>query len=349
MIIMKLLAMTGLVLFILVACSGGNEGKGPVTASLSTLVTGFAPPALRSSSARSRACAETDPDPFYNFLRCQPHFLRSYLTQIGYFISEAYDFADEIEPTLASAADGTSGSLNLEAGETVQWTKTNASTFSFSILKDGTLRAKITYDAGNVVVVLDGQLISDARARGIGTVRLDVTYRSNAEWRASAFLAGITCNPSDLNSPERMRFEVELAGGLWKAKVMTYHPRRSQDTCSTTPTDSTAMNVFTDYVGDEKATRASVYLMGREVSSLTSMANYELKKFCSNYTTFCGGGSTVYAADIPLCLTSSGASPQFGNDCATISPAVSSAGYLDSNLWLLPSAFHSVEAPVLTR
>ncbi len=348
---MKKIGVVGLLLFVVpfLSCissstrgaSGGSNTTSDVATNLEAVSDNFTPDSLASGSASSTLksqsggedpCAEAT-----DLYDCQPILLRLYLDMAHMFLDMTQQIVSEIGTGLGSVADGTSGTETIE-GETVHYSKDSAT--NFSLLMEGAAGPVAYFDVNETVYTLKMDLDNlEEAGDASGQLEIVVNYGSETSWSILIFIAGMDCDSSDPRAPERIHINVSRSADFWTGKAMFYNGRWLEDavSCSTAETDARSINFYTDFVANEVAARASVYMMSRSKSDLSDIANFGMDNFSINFSSTPGNTSTYQN---PFCNPATTLDALWNNDCASLDAAVAAQSYGSATDWILPSEFY---------
>ena len=148
----------------------------------------------------------------------------------------------------------------------------------------------------------------------------------------------------DPNAPSKVQVKVSKSGDMWNGKAMVYTPR--WDDVAGVDCNTTAgvheLTMYTDFVGNNDATKAGLYLIPATESSLATpdIENYALTEACTNFTSLNVG---PFCADLASanwgnfwCTTAPTAEPTWNNAC-TAYPTVSAASFSAASEWVEPA------------
>ncbi len=294
---------------------------------------------LLQSEAResSDPCAAVGNDLF----ACQPVLLRLYIALSKTFFDMGTTVIDQVGTQMGAIADGASGTVNIENHQKVVYSKTDSTHFTL-LLKDSA-------DASMGYIKVDGTSINiKMNIGGIDSTQagtmlgLTMTYTDANNWTVDSTLTGMTCNPDDPRAPKSIWVHIAKADALWKGKAIIYNPiwLDNNPTCSTAEADNISMNFYTNFVGNDTAAKAGVFLIQRNVTSLASIDTYAMSRICDNYMT-CNAGTaaTVAAFTNPFCNPQATNTATWGDDCTSTAAAVGAADYGLASDWIVPSVF----------
>jgi len=271
---------------------------------------------------------------------CQPILLQLYIDLGKNLLDTVITIISDVGTNLGDLADGASGTVT-EGTTTITYQKTSATDFSIIVAINGVNAGYVNVNGTTYTVKFDLANLPDEESGGNAMqFQAIVSYTDENTWDADFLVAGMECEPSDVQAPERIAIKVEKANGLWAGKAMLYSPRwRAGDsaTCDTTVTDDTTINFYTDFVGNNTAAKASVYMMDRSISSLDNIATYGMDSFSTNYGA--GFGDTTAYAN-PFCNPAGTLDALWDDDCTALDATVGAANFSDASNWILPSDYY---------
>lgn len=330
--------------------SSSSSTTSTVTSNIQTVQNDMAPDSLNytqnAAASVSAAKVGSSGNPCENaadLFDCQPILLQLYMQIAQGMVGAVRTIIDGVGTAMGTVADGSSGSATWGT-TSVQYSKTTSTDYSILVLGTGSTPVGYVDVSSNVYTVkMDLSNIDDDGGNS-GQIQATITYTDANTWSIVFFLTGMACSESDVAAPERIHIQVAKAGGLWIGKAMLYNPRWYGNglTCSTTPTDGTSMNFYTDFVGDDTAAKAKVYMMQRNKSSLDDIASYGMDSIGSNF----GGGSGVSAYANPFCNPAGTLDALWINDCTSRDAAVGAAAFGASTDWITPYNFYQLSITI---
>ncbi|MFH1017718.1 MAG: hypothetical protein V1798_05975 [Pseudomonadota bacterium] len=345
-------------------CGGSNSNNSPGVAGLATQIetisNDFVPESLDySSSSQSRLnpssprFASSGPCVGTDLFGCQPILLRIYIAINQLFAGQAVTTLDDVGSHMTDIADGTSGTVT-EDTQTIEYSKTSDAEFSVLVkTNDGTPFAYLSLADSQFTMRLD-IFAQPADTSGSGPTEgifeISGTFTDENHWTVVSQMIGMNCQSDDVGAPQNIRVRMEKADGLWTGKAMMYLPRWAEDyTCDTTPTDSTGMVIYTDFVGDATAAKVSVFAMRPSITDLSSidMNDYALNDLSANYPEVIQGAD-LSAYENPFCNPSSTDIAVWNDNCSGTSSAVSEASFGSATDWLDPSEFAALTLAIPT-
>jgi hypothetical protein len=173
-------------------------------------------------------------------------------------------------------------------------------------------------------------------------IEVSIKYRTEQDFDVDILMAGSECDPNDVRSPSTINISSSYSDGLWKGKSQLYMPlwlfSGDSINCSSTPTDATKMFFYTDFVGDNSNTTASIYLANKDLTDVANFENYEGSDFCTNYSDSCyqgygfGDSNPISTYSNAFCV-STDSETVWGQSCSGL--AVEQ--YLPASGWHLPA------------
>ena len=321
--------------------SGGDGTTSTVEGNLDTISDDFTPESLVVGSSSSSSlvkdngpgsdpCAESE-----DLYDCQPVLVRLYIDMAHDFLDMTNEIIAEVGSHLGSLPDGSSGDGDFE-GRTIHYSKTSSS--QFSILMEQGSSPSAYFNVNGTVYTLKMNLDNlEEAGDSSGQLEIVVQYDSDESWSIVVFLAGMDCDSNDTRAPERIHIRVAKSGGFWTGKAMFYNGvwQASDPTCSTEASNDLAINFYTDFVANDTAARASVYLMPRTKSDLSDIEDFGMDGFAINFSN--NESTSAYAN--PFCNPASTLDAVWSDDCTTTDSTVGSASYGAASDWILPSEF----------
>ena len=339
---------------ILANCGTTASSDGGTTATTSTVVTNLetvesnlVPDSLdytQNSAAASVSAsikAESDGNPCAeaaDLFDCQPILLQLYMDMAKMVLGAVTDIISGVGTEMGDVEDGASGTVSWET-TSVQYSKTTDTDYSI-ILSESSVPIGYIDVNDNVYTVkmnLDN-LPEEDTGGAAGQIQATVTYTDENTWSITFLLTGMACATDDVAAPERIQIQVDKVSGLWTGKAMLYSPRWVGNglTCSSEATDDTSMDFYTDFVGNDAAAKASVYMMQRNKNSLDDIANYGMDAIGDGF----GGNTSAYVN--PFCNPAGTLDALWGNNCSAINATVSAADYSASSNWVTPYDFYQL-------
>lgn len=314
-----------------------------VVANLSAISANYSPNSLDKTSSGVHIAA--DPcQGVSDFATCQSNLIREY-NQIGKSVVDTISqWANTIGSSLGQLNDGSSGT---SGDGKITWNKTSSTVWS--TLFRGASNASQAYISinGNTYTLKVDQSVDPTSPKN-QHIEAVVTFTNSNSWSVDVFFSNLECDSSDPGAPNKFQLKLNFDGSLWTGKAMLYSGRwkspGSTVTCGTTY-GSSEIAMYTDYVGNDTSTKASLYLIPASTSSLVTIGNFDLNDFCTNFTGSCGGvnqptSGYLTAYPNPWCTTGPGTSPTWNNAC-TANANVNSASYSSPSLWTIPNALKS--------
>jgi hypothetical protein len=278
-------------------------------------------------------CAEAD-----DLFDCQPILLQLYMEMAQSVLDSVTSIISAVGTAMGNVEDGGSGTATWGA-TSVQYSKTTETDYSIILSANSTPIGYVDVNGNIYTVKMDLDNISEENTGGAaGNIQATVTYTDENTWSIVFLLTGMACSESDVAAPERIQIQVDKASGLWAGKAMLYGPRWFGNglTCSSEATDATSMNFYTDFVGNDTAAKASVYMMQRDKNSLDDISDYGMDAIGNDF----GGDTSAYVN--PFCNPANTLDALWGNTCSDFDATVSAADYSASTNWVTPYDFYQL-------
>ncbi|MBF0316037.1 MAG: hypothetical protein HQK52_21635 [Oligoflexia bacterium] len=385
-----LLSINVMLLSLLLA-SCGDDTAAPAAASttstsatetkLSTVESSLVPSSLTYSSSFTDARGDVadpqveadsaGPCTGYSYMGCQPVLLRMYMNMTKTFMRVTRLVLNKVGTEMGTVADGSSATETLSDSATLTYSKTDANNYSI-LLKDanGTPAMYLSLASGVVTLKTSLQYLPTSIRDSMGTdapttnekIQVTLTYTDENNWNIDSRVVGMACETDDVAAPSTIIIKVAKSSGVWQGKAMMYHPRwiGSSNTCSTTPSDTTATCIYSDFVANNSAAKANVYMLARDVSTISS--TYIINKWCDNYAATLYGGNTSSCTGLfsnngtgsasdyvsPFCMDPNSGSPvaTWNSTCSSLSSTISAADFGASSDWIAPSSIYSVDITI---
>jgi hypothetical protein len=312
-----------------------------VVANLSAISSNYSPTSLAANSFEG-VHVQSDPcQGVSDFATCQSNLIREY-NKIGKSVVESISsIANEIGAALGGLSDGSSGT---STDGKISWNKTSSTVWS--VLARGTSNQSQSYISinGSTYTLKINQAV-DVTSPKNQEIEAVINFTNSNTWTVDVFFSNLECDAADPNAPNKFKLNLSFDGTLWTGKAMLYSGRWKAPgatvTCAT-GYGTADIAMYTDYVGNDTSTKASLYLIPPATGSLAAIGNFDLNDFCTNFAGSCGGGGQptggyLAAYPNPFCTTGPGTAPTWNNLCTTNAP-VNAASYSNANLWVLPNA-----------
>jgi hypothetical protein len=312
-----------------------------VVANLSAISSNYSPTSLAANSFEG-VHVQSDPcQGVSDFATCQSNLIREY-NKIGKSVVESISsIANEIGAALGGLSDGSSGT---STDGKISWNKTSSTVWS--VLARGTSNQSQSYISinGSTYTLKINQAV-DVTSPKNQEIEAVINFTNSNTWTVDVFFSNLECDAADPNAPNKFKLNLSFDGTLWTGKAMLYSGRWKAPgatvTCAT-GYGTADIAMYTDYVGNDTSTKASLYLIPPATGSLAAIGNFDLNDFCTNFAGSCGGGGQptggyLAAYPNPFCTTGPGTAPTWNNSCTTNAP-VNAASYSNANLWVLPNA-----------
>lgn len=314
-----------------------------IVSNLGQVSSTFTPASLASVSTsnlkqQSDPCANTS-----DWAVCQSNLIREYVKIGKSTVETISNVVSSAGSALGNIQDGSSGTS--ENGK-ISWNKTSST--QWSVLVRGTSNASTLYVsiANNVYTLKVDGSTAESNPSNM-KAEATVTYTDSATWTVDVFFYNETCSSDDVGAPSRVNIKLAKANGLWTGKSMLYSPRWKKPnttvTCNTTA-GTNEIALYTDFVGNDTSTKASLYITGAISNFVSSPSSFELIDICTNFPSgVCNvtggpasGGLTQAAYGNPFCTTGPNTVPTWNNSCTT-NATVNSASYSTSADWIEPA------------
>lgn len=340
-----------------IGSSASEGGVAEVATHITTMKEGMLPGSLVLDTGSLRLtsqgpCAETD-----GFFDCQPVLIKLYLSISRMIIGATAEFVGHTSELVNKLPVGSSGTLPVpsssESADTfsaVEYNVTSAANYQLRFLdKDSkpliyldvdssaaTKKYKMFFAVG--AVADEGEEKTDER------MEANFEYVDDTHFTADIVTSGKACDPDDFRAPEKFHINVIRADDVWQGKAMLHHPRFLMDEndspCDQEATDSSGMFMYTDFVGNDTNTTASLYMMKESVTDMSAanLASWGASAFCSNFS-LCmndhgfGDPNPVSSYTNPFCVTADDAT--WGGACADFGVD----DYSADSLWDVPADF----------
>lgn len=303
-------------------------------------------------------CADAD-----DFFDCQPNLLKLYMGMGKQMVGMVNQIVKEIGtglfasveiPNFEDADIEDCDDLNIdEEGDDVKRVQYCVKSGSdFRIILDTATGAFIYLDVDDKTYTLkfNGENAPEEDGDdggGPGKIEAVVNYVSESEFSVNVTLAEMACDPNDVAAPGDVIIKIDVKDGVWKGKAMMYHPRwmgsGSELACTDTPTDSTAIGIYTDFVGDATNTTAAVHLLPRTVSDVANIPNYSLADICTHWPSGCNqsgagfGSQNVLATSYQNNFCAENGAATWNTNCTSDSDAIANGSFSAASEWIIPS------------
>lgn len=331
-------------IFVLTCSGGKNANLTTVSTTMLTISNGFVPQSLAYSSTQGSSqihAAESGPCTGVEggFIGCQPVLLRLYINLSKTLFNSSRQAIAEVSTYLGDLKGG-SGSVQ-DGSITFYYNKTSGS--KYSVLgknAQGAAFMYITVSENNYTVKMDfGNLPQEMQDQGDSSpsgskFEMAFSYTAETAWNLTATMAGMACQADDVSAPGTLRLMISRSGSLWKGKAMMYNPRFNQNSCDVTPTDETGMCIYTDYVADDVAGKANVFVMHPTVADVNEItdASYGISTLCTTSPSVCNSQSLKN----PFCNPTQTMIGLWDNTCTDNSSAVSESAFGAATEWTTP-------------
>ncbi len=336
----------------------------------------FVPESLKVSNSQSKSQSklvqgktkEDDICEDGELFDCQPKLLKFYVKTARETFRFSRKLILDIAHNMGSAPDGSSGVIKLKDGITVEYNKKSFLKFDLLLKEKGQSIGYISVKNGEYDIRLDMDVIDKANPDSNGGLfEIAVKFTDRKHWQTNLHITNTHCDESDPSDPEALRIEVNRNDTTWVGQSTIYSPRATIDkatvSCSSPVDDSTAIVMYTDFVGNSTATKSALYMMRRNETSTAQINEYGIDGLCTKYPDLCQslGLQLGYAANVagtevanylgqfsnPFCVQHGSSDVIWNSDCSSSSAEVGSASFRANSDWITPSDFYqmSVELP----
>jgi hypothetical protein len=302
-----------------------------------------------------------------NFYACQPKLVKLYIAIGKSYLNLMKLFLAGFSKGLSNIQDGdTNSGVAINDRTTIAYSKTSATQYSI-IAKTGGVSYFYFNSAGttyNLQIDFSKIPAADKSASdpAQGKVSVTLTYTDSNHWTLNLYAYDFACDANDPKAPERIKITMHKNDTLWNGKAMLANSRSMKGDATNNPVTCTSdatnvansSNFYTEFIGDSSATKASVYVMKRDVSLSTSAdyaANYALNNLCAHYYANFSNteleckvalavalGEPMSTYENPFCNLRGTNSASWGNTCSATSATVSNASFDDAEVpWVAPS------------
>jgi len=292
---------------------------------------------------------------------CQPKLLRVYLQTSEDMFKLVQGFVAAMGAAIGNVTVGTSGTFT-DGALTGYYKRTSDAAFSLLVKSGESALFYLSATDTTATFQMDMDEMKKADpASGVTGGKLDVsmTYTDANNWTISTKILNSPCDTADVRAPRNFHIKTSRVAGVWKGKAMLYNPIwasgvasvGTEPTCDTVSTTDISMAMYTEYVANDIAAKAKVYMMKKDVSTKAGVASYPLNSFCSTY----GISSQCTAAGIvlstyanPFCNNGTTDTATWNSDCATLSTELGAAEFTSENDWITPSDFSDATITKIT-
>lgn len=299
-----------------------------------------------------------------NFMECQPRLIRAYLVFGRKAVSLTQKIITDVSKHLAGAADNSTGVYNDESQNmSIEFNKRSAMDFDFLIRKNGQSVGRVTANPQVYQIQFNIGLLEQGQAdsRG-GKLDIQVKFTDGTHWESQITATNQICNEQKPDDPENGRIVVKRNGSLWTGQSMFYNgiagAYNVTKSCSLAASDNTGLVIYTDFVSDRNAAKASLYVLKRTETSTAHIDNFGLNNFCENYPDLCQSlatsiGATTATTDAYLnqltnsyCVQRGSPVVTWNSSCQNLSGAVASEPFLTNSNWLSPYNFYKLDVKI---
>ena len=297
-------------------------------------------------------------------LECQAKLLRFYIQSARYGFRFSQTAIASLARDFGEVPDGSSIEINLPDNVKVEFQKTSTLVFKLLFTQNDVGVGFIDVNDRDFDIRLNMDILAkdDPNSQG-GMFQAKINYEAASKWETTLHVSDVKCNSEDPDDLKGFRIEVNKNQELWSGKAYAYAPlavvKDSERSCDTPVTDATGMVVYTDFIGNGVATKASIYMLNRSETSTASIQSYGVDDLCTNYPAICDliadeESTTSGAVDAYLstfknthCLKAGSKDIVWDSDCSDVSGAISTLPLSTNDSWIKPIDFYqmSVEIP----
>jgi hypothetical protein len=292
-------------------------------------------------------CAGTD-----GFLDCQPVLLKFYLDIAKQLMQGGSEILANVKDHLGSLPVGTPGEVDPNSAELSKIAYNVTSAQQFKLLFYNADEKPFMYlnvdeskEAKSYIMQMKPGLAPDGEEGSTEVIESIVTFTSDESFIVDVKVTKMGCSNDDVRSPDAFALHIERNGSVWAGKAMAYQPLfhvSNSATCETESSSTTKNFMYTDFVGNDENSTASVYMLGSSVDSADTFGDWDLSDLCTNFASSCNGGKAfgdpnpVSDYKNPLCAkedtaTWDGACADFGAD-----------DYSAESNWIVPTDMQSL-------
>ncbi|MCP4753223.1 MAG: hypothetical protein GY866_20220, partial [Proteobacteria bacterium] len=296
-------------------------------------------------------CAETD------LWGCQAILVKLYIDFSNQLFDMSLTFLNELAANLGNLQAGDSGTFNTGDGVMIHFSKTSETQWDFlAVTELGTCLDMSVNDNNYTMKV--GFSNDPDNTENIASLELQVSYVNDTNWIVNSSMIGGQCSSDDVQAPERIKVIMSRSGSQYTGKAMLYSPRwayfSSDPTCASAIDDDHSMTLYTDFVANDSAAKAKVYMMKRNVADLSSIGTYAMANLCDFYYDNFGQDNSANCVSLlntagwdptdyanPFCTTGTQAGDtNWSDDCTGTDATIAAAAYGSAALWATPSAYY---------
>lgn len=298
----------------------------------------------------SNPCAGTN-----GFFDCQPNLLKVYLGMGKNMVSMVSQIVTNVGPAIEKFGAGAKGSVEMDAGDDfskIDYDITDSANFKILMHVTAGPALYLSVADGHYEVIADIGLMPDADKGG--KLHSVIEYTDDTHFTVATNFFTEDCDPTDVRAPQNFDMNIARAGDVWKGKAMLYMPRwatAGDPTCDMVPTDTSKLGFYTDFVGDDAVSTASIYFIPYTTTSLASIETFAVSNLCSNWSGLCNNGygfgdsSPVSSYGNAFCIDKAASSTTWKSACSSTNTDISTPVYSDASNWKLPS---EVANPTIT-
>jgi hypothetical protein len=219
---------------------------------------------------------------------CQPVLLRLYVDLSKTFFDLSKSIVKNLGTQIGEVADGstTTGAVGTQE---ILISKTTSTDFSILNKVDDVSVGYVKVDGNDITIKMD---MTGSESANLDKIEILLSYTDESNWSVTTTLLDMACSADDVRAPRRILLKMSKANSLWQGKAMLYNPIWGQGivnghsgdpTCDTEEGDEISMAMYTDFVGNDTAAKAKVFLMNKTIDSIEGIEDNPLSNVCANY------------------------------------------------------------------
>lgn len=346
-----------------VACSGGPDNS--VDSIMGRVSDDMIPASLHYGLTQDSVFINAGSDPCEEYQSeygsgtigaCQPKLLRSYLNMAKLFLDSTKIMVEDIGDELGDVPDGQSGTVTLFDGQIATYSKTDASHYKVLVKKGSVPSVYLVVSGTQITIKMDFDVEGGSPFDEGGKFSGFIDYEDDDNYNVTLDVLDMSCKTDDVGAPRNIRVFLDKEFGMWDGVAMLYHPRWGGSykslTCNSTETDNTGVLMYSNFVGDETASKVNTYIMKRTITNAAfdaSLQNYGINRMCTNYSDILGSGGCTNAGAKMASFVNSFCNPAdtleaiWNDDCVDFDFDVADESFPEGHLWVYPSEFYNIE------
>lgn len=339
-------------------------------ANLETAEENMIPGSLAISTSLRLADNENPCEGTDGLFDCQPNLLKLYLNMAKNSVTMTREIVTQVGQLLSHLSAGASGFVEVDDPSAevtrIDYKITSAKLYELLIQTPTGVFLYLSVDETKAEKVYDIKVDTENSPGGeksngaIGQIHL--LYTDEDHLRVESTMTAMDCDADDVRAPGSFVIKVNKENGVWQGKAMMYSPRwlwyeaiNGTMTCESEPTSTSKMNFFTDFVGDNTNTTASLYMMPSSIAETTQFSSYTASSFCTNYPSWCvsgrGFGDTnpISSYSNPFCVDGVSSETAWGGACSSSSTLISTPTYSDETDWIVPLDLQDLTVTLPTK